>query len=102
MVSSQPRQPSPFLPVIYPQPMGSAVRETERRHREKVLQGERSGVGGMCARSRAPRMAGEFYTETMAWVHGATHRTRLEGVGGVSGQRCALSLGVWTVASVAH
>jgi hypothetical protein len=37
--------PSPFLPVIYPQPAGSAVRETERRHGEKDQQVRESGEG---------------------------------------------------------
>jgi hypothetical protein len=45
MASSQRRPPSPFLPVIYPQPAGSAVREMERRHGEKVRQVRESGEG---------------------------------------------------------
>jgi hypothetical protein len=45
MASLQQRQPSPFLPVIYPQPAGSAAKEMERRHGENVLQVRGSGVG---------------------------------------------------------
>jgi hypothetical protein len=45
--------------------------------------GAREWRGVEWATREASRGGLGFYTETMAWVHGATRRTRLEGVGGV-------------------
>jgi hypothetical protein len=35
-------------------------------------------------------------------MQGAPHRKRLGDMGGALGRRCALSVGVWSVASVSH
>jgi hypothetical protein len=72
-----------------------------RLHGGEALQARGSGEGNNGRQERLREGDLVFYTESMAWVHGATCRTRLEGVGGISGRRCALSLGVWMAVSVA-
>jgi hypothetical protein len=87
-------QPPPSPDGDLPKTSSAPAMDSPRLHSGEVLQVRGSGEGKEWATRQALREGLGFYSESLAWVHGATRRTRLEGVGSVSGRCCALSLGV--------
>jgi hypothetical protein len=68
--------------------------DSPRLHGGEAMQVRGSGEGKELATEGASREGLGLYTESMARDVWCTRRTGLDGVGGVSGWRCALSLGV--------
>jgi hypothetical protein len=81
------------LAVDLPKGSCSPAMDSPRLHDGEALQVRGSGEREEWATGEASGGGLGFYIESTGWVHGATRRTGLEGVGGASGRHCALSPG---------